>query len=880
MAYEAPAVRTVSESDPSSSPDSFPSILETGSMLRLANELVEAVPARLGAYRILERIGEGGMGVVYLAEQDPPLVRRVAIKLARNAVPGDRAIARFESERQTLATMNHPNIARVFDAGSASDSRPFFVMEYVAGESITTFCDSRRLGIEARLELFLRVCDGVQHAHLNAVIHRDLKPANVLVTTESGRPTPKIIDFGVAKALANGAGPADGLTQFGQLVGTPEYMSPEQAALDGRAVDSRTDVYSLGVVLYELLAGVRPFERETGPDSSFVELCRRIREQEPERPSVRAMRCPAVDVARRVPLAPQALVRRLRGDLDAITLKALAKDPRTRYANPSEMAADIERHLAYRPIHARPPGLLVRLRKALRRHRAAASIVAVLLATLIGLAMLGTAETLRARREAERAETEAQVENEGRKFMLTVMDPPGGLGSNETSQSPLTSPDRDVLLNLIRGQFADQPLVLLQLLFAVGDHQMVSDGIGGDFNTLLELRDRITSLRGPDSAESLAANESLARTYAYADRFAEAERLLRDVLARRQRLAGTDDPVTMRTTVDLANLYKRWQRHAEAVPLFETAIAGLERRLGPDHRDVLSAKVGLSGSYLELQRYAEAQALLEQGIDRIRRVFGERDFQTQIALYNLACVHANTGHVALALDYLRRATDLGWCYPGGPARDPQFLPLHGDPRFDELDRAERLNGEAPWGAVYYEARSRMHEGRVADAERLFRDLLAASNRVDPTGSGSRVIVSRLALARCLVWQDRFEDASGLLLPMLAPAKAQWSPSVEKQILEILAQCDIGRGRRDSALARITAADSLTNSVLENVEKLYAAAEIQALKGHDEEALRILAHASELGFEEFDRLEHDLAFVTLRSRTEFRTIAEAARRRAL
>ena len=259
MAEERFRGQRVSASQPSSS---FPDILKTGSMLKLGADLVDPVPSVIGSYRVLERIGEGGMGVVYLAEQAPPLVRRVAVKLIRSAVPGDRASARFESERQTLAVMDHPNIARVFDAGSTSDSRPYFVMEYVAGESITDHCDARRLGIEPRLELFLRVCDGVQHAHRNAVIHRDIKPSNILVTTVDGTAVPKIIDFGVAKALDTESGPASTLTQFGQIVGTPEYLSPEQAALGGGAVDTRTDVYSLGVVLYELLVGSTPFERE------------------------------------------------------------------------------------------------------------------------------------------------------------------------------------------------------------------------------------------------------------------------------------------------------------------------------------------------------------------------------------------------------------------------------------------------------------------------------------------------------------------------------------------------------------------------------------------------------------------------------------------
>jgi len=870
----------VSESGNAGRPDSFPEILQTGSMLKRATEVAEELPARLGPYRILERIGEGGMGVVYLAEQDPPLVRRVAIKLARNAIPGDRALARFESERQTLAVMNHPNIARVFDAGSTPDSRPFFVMEYVAGESITEFCDSRQLGIEARLELFLRVCDGVQHAHLHAVIHRDLKPPNILVTTEDGPPTPKIIDFGVAKALDNGAGPTNGPTQFGQVVGTPEYMSPEQAALDGRSVDSRTDVYSLGIVLYELLAGGRPFERGTEPDSSFVDLCRRIREEEPERPSVRAMRASGMDAARRHQVAPQTLARRLRGDLDSIVLKALAKDPRGRYANPSDMAADIERHLHNRPIHARPPGPRVRLQKALRRHRRAAVVVAALSVMLIGLAFLGTVQAHRARRESARAADEARIGKEVREFVLGVIDPPGALVTYERPGALLTSADRDALLDRIRERFAEQPLLQSQLLFAVGNHLIVSSRYSRrEIDTLVESRDRIMSRLGPDSTEALAATESLARTYMFFMRFHEAEGLLLDALERR-RHAAADDPDTWRTTAQLAVLYKFWQRHDQAAPLFEAAIAGLERRLGPEHPDVLSTKVGLSGSYLELRRYQETQVLLEQAIDRIRHVFGERNYQTAVALYNLTCVHANSGRLELALDYLRQSTELGWAYPGGPARDPQLLPLHGDPRFDALDRAGRLNGRDVWAGQLHDAQASIREGRLADAERHLLELIAAVERVDRTGAGGMAIHPRLALADCWILQGRFDDAEGLLVPTLAAARAERGGDDESRILERLAQCDIGRGRRDSALERIAAASSLVHPLFAIVERYYATAQSQALLGRDEDALQSLARAAELGFHDVHRLEHDLAFERLRGRAEFRTLAKSARQRGL
>ncbi len=848
-------------------------------MLDLGADLAEEVPRQLGPYRILERIGEGGMGVVYLAEQARPLLRRVAIKLARTAVSGGRALARFESERQTLAVMNHPNIARVFDAGSAPDGRPYFVMEYVAGKSITEFCDAQRLGIEPRLELVLRVCEGVQHAHVNAVIHRDLKPSNILVTTESGPATPKIIDFGVAKALQSGVRREGTLTQFGQIVGTPEYMSPEQAALDGRPVDTRTDVYALGVVLYELLVGGRPFERESGPDASLVDLCRRIREQEPERPSVRALRASSVEAARARGLPPRTLARRLRGDLDAITMKALAKDPGSRYATPSDMAADLERHLGHRPIQARRPGVLHRLGKAFRRHRTAATVIAALSATLLCFVGLGAVQALRAQREAARAEADARVAGVVREFLLGMIDPPVPLTTQERGTALVDTPKRDVLLGRIRERFSDQPVLLSQLLLAAGNHLTYS-GAGQGIAVLEDSRDRIVSLLGPDSAQAIAANERLARVYTDSRRLPEADRLLLDALERRRRLVGPDHPDTWRTTSHLAELYKWWPRHEEAAPLFEAAIAGLERALGPDDPDVLSTKVGLSGSYLELGRYADAQALLERALDPIRRVFGERNYQMQVALYNLACAHANAGRIEPALAYLGESIGRGWNYPFGPAHDPLLLPLHGDPRFQALDRAGRLNDGPFWTAAWYGAQRRVREGRLGEAEPLLRDLIAAVERVEGSGAGGRAIPVRLALATCWIRRGRFDEAERLLSATLAASRTEANGGDDPGILDLLAQCDLGRGRREAALGRIERAAALQHPVFGHRYLLYAQAQRDALRGQDEAALRLLARASELGFDDADRLEHDLTFGTLRGRAEFLAIAKAVRARAL
>ena len=287
----------------------------------------EAAGTVIGRYRLLQKIGEGGMGEVWLAEQKEPVRRRVALKLVKAGMNTREVIARFESERQALALMDHPAIAKVFDAGSTPQGAPYFVMEYVAGVPITVYCDNHRLSTRERLELFIHVCEGVQHAHQKAIIHRDLKPSNILVTEVDGRPAPKIIDFGVAKALTQKLTADTMFTRVGALVGTPEYMSPEQANSSGEDIDTRTDVYSLGILLYELLAGVPPIDLRK---IAFEEFLRRLREEEPPKPSTRIRtQDPATssEVARKRRTEPMALAKQMRGDLDSIALKALEKEP-------------------------------------------------------------------------------------------------------------------------------------------------------------------------------------------------------------------------------------------------------------------------------------------------------------------------------------------------------------------------------------------------------------------------------------------------------------------------------------------------------------------------------------------------------------------------
>ena len=346
--------------------------------------------ATIGRYLLQEKIGEGGMGEVWLAEQQEPVRRRVALKVIKGA--GSReVITRFESERQALALMNHPGIAKVFDAGSTAQGAPYFVMEYAEGEPITSWCDKRRLTTRERVAVFIQVCEAVQHAHRKAIIHRDLKPSNILVIEVEGRPRPKIIDFGVAKALTQKLGADTVKTRLGALIGTPEYMSPEQTASSGVDIDTRTDVYSLGIVLYELLAGARPIDiRQMG----LEEFLRRLREEDTPRPSTCASRgdaATATEVARRRGTEPAGLVRQLRGDLDAIVLKALEKGRERRYESAGALARDLERYLAGEAVEAQPPSTSYRARKFAARHRwvlgGAAAVLAFLLAAVVWMAV-------------------------------------------------------------------------------------------------------------------------------------------------------------------------------------------------------------------------------------------------------------------------------------------------------------------------------------------------------------------------------------------------------------------------------------------------------------------------------------------------------------
>jgi serine/threonine protein kinase len=352
----------------------------------------------IGPYKLLEPIGEGGMGIVYLAEQTQPVRRKVAVKIIKPGLDTRQVIARFEAERQALALMDHPNIARVLDAGATGSGRPYFAMELVRGLPITDYCDRNHLAIAARLELFVQVCQAVQHAHQKGIIHRDIKPTNVLVTLIDGAAEPKVIDFGVAKAIGQSLTEKALFTGIAQLIGTPLYMSPELAEFSGVDVDIRSDIHSLGVLLYELLTGTTPFDQTTFRTAAYDEIRRIIREEEPQKPSTRisTLDATATTISANRQSDPRRLWKSLRGELDWIVMMCLEKDRNRRYETANGLVADLRRHLNHEPVEAGPPSTWYRLRKSARRNRGLLATAAVVATALVAGAAVSTWQALRA----------------------------------------------------------------------------------------------------------------------------------------------------------------------------------------------------------------------------------------------------------------------------------------------------------------------------------------------------------------------------------------------------------------------------------------------------------------------------------------------------
>ncbi|MEM7199197.1 MAG: protein kinase [Planctomycetota bacterium] len=436
---------------------------------------LEGPGATIGRYKLLQILGEGGFGVVYMAEQQEPVQRKVALKIIKLGMDTREVVARFEAERQALAMMDHPNIARVLDGGATDAGRPYFVMELVRGVSITDYCDQNRVATRERLRLFQEVCHAVQHAHQKGVIHRDLKPSNVMVTLHDGRPVPKVIDFGIVKAMHTRLTEKTLFTEYHRFIGTPAYMSPEQAEMSGLDIDTRTDIYALGVLLYELLTGSTPFDTAQLMASGLGEVQRVIREEPPQRPSMRISAHGTAAIAQQRGIEPGELSRRLRGDLDWIVMKALEKERGRRYATASEFAADVQRHLDFDPVTAGAPSRIYRARKYVARNRTAVVAAALVMLALV-LGVIGTALALveaAAQRDAARRETaNARMALDFLADTLALADPEVALSPDLSVRTLLSRAGERV------GAFADNPraeatvrATIGQAFNSLGEHQ-------------------------------------------------------------------------------------------------------------------------------------------------------------------------------------------------------------------------------------------------------------------------------------------------------------------------------------------------------------------------------------------------------------------------
>ena len=614
------------------------------------------------------------MGAVYLAEQQAPH-RRVAVKVIKAGMDTRQVVARFEAERQALAMMDHPNIAMVFDAGMTRDGRPFFAMEYVAGVPITDYCDRHQLSTRGRLALFLHVCAAIQHAHQKGVIHRDVKPSNVLVTVAEGGPVPKVIDFGVAKATNQRLTEKTIFTQLGLLVGTPEYMSPEQAEMSGLDVDTTTDIYALGVLLYELLAGALPFDSARLRRAGYAEIQRIIREEEPAKPSTRltTLGATAADVAKRRGTDLSSLARELRGDLDWITLKAMEKDRTRRYASASEFAADLCRHLADEPIVARPAGVAYRGWKFVRRHRVG---VAVSAAALLLLLASGATLAIQSRRVAAERDLAAQERDHAAAtaaFLVSLFeasDPDRSKGEKVSARQLL-----DLGRQRLDSELGDQPQTRAVLLHTIGRVYRVLDlndvaatvlmqalelrrgATGRDRADLAETMNelaRVYTARGdPDRAESLDTEVLRLRREVYGvehlkvaqsvsnlgvdafsrGRFDRAEQYFRDAASMADRVSSPGDAAAMRVSVAAALLNQG--RVVEGIDVLRGAIPVLQQALGAEHTRTLVAMNNLATALIRARQYEEAEKVQREILRVRRKLLGPGHFDVAVALYSL-----------------------------------------------------------------------------------------------------------------------------------------------------------------------------------------------------------------------------------------------------
>jgi non-specific serine/threonine protein kinase/serine/threonine-protein kinase len=667
-------------------------------------------------FELVRRLGEGGMGQVWLADQISPVRRPVALKLIRAGMYDETILRRFQSERQSLAMMEHPAIAKVFDAGATAQGQPYFVMEYVPGEPITAYCDEHKLSIRERLELFIHVCEGVQHAHQKAIIHRDLKPANILVTEVDGKPVPRIIDFGLAKASTPQLPDETHFTRFGQFIGTPGYMSPEQVDPASQDIDTRSDVYSLGVVLYVLLTGVLPFDAQLRRRQPIDELLRKLREAEPPNPSAKisADRKTSTAIAAARSTSANQLVSQLRADLDWITLKALERDRERRYGTPTEFAADLRRYLNHEPVLARPASAAYQLRKFVRRNRVATAVGG----TVSVLAIVAAVAGLIAVRQRNLAVMEQAAADRTSRFMVSLFalaDPGENRGNSVTVREVLDRGASEVHKSL-----AQEPGIRADLLTAMGQ---AYSGLGL-YDPAEKLLDAArTDQRGADvPAQSRVRTLVASGTTLYlAGDYEQAEKLLREAVDLGRRNLAADDLLRSEALDSLADVMTQLDKYAEAEQLCHEALA-IDRKRGPDQAATLARTLDSLGSaYIYSGDLPAAEAAMREALALHQKASGPRHTLTAQATNNLAMVLYQSGRYGEAEDMFQQAL-------------PLYREVYGA---EHPEVAVVLNNLA--GAV-------LMAGRIAEAEPLLRQALAMNEKLlSPTHNDVVPQLNRLGM---------------------------------------------------------------------------------------------------------------------------------------
>ena len=854
-------------------------------------------------FQLIRKLGEGGMGQVWLAAQLSPVRRPIALKLIKAGMYDEAVVQRFQSEGQSLAIMDHPAIAKVFDAGTTPQGQPYFVMEYVPGLPITEYCDQHLLQIGERLQLFIQACEGVQHAHQKAIIHRDLKPANILVMKVDGKAQPRIIDFGLAKATTTEQADQTLLTRFGNLMGTPGYMSPEQLDPQMRDIDTRADVYSLGVILYVLLTGLQPFETKRRHTPALDEWLRRLREEEPPAPStkVSADRETGRDIAAERGVERKQLARLLHGDLDSIAMKALERDRERRYATPLELAADLRRHLNHEPIVARPASAAYRLRKYARRYRVAAGAVAGLLLVLGAFSIMQaihlretTRERDRANLERDRAGQERDRANQERDratriadFMtgiFKVPDPSEARGNSVTAREIL-----DKASNEIGKGLAQDPDVQSQMVYEMaGTYNDL--GLHARAQALAQRAlDARMSLHGSADPRTLQSTTQLGWILHMEGHDSDAEPLERRALADERRVLGADDPLTLETADDLGMTLKTLGQFTEAETLERATIDAATRRLGPENALTMQS-VNHLGSILFYEGHsADAEKVLRTALDVDRRVWGPDHPETMMALTTLALSLHHQNRFAEAEQLYReilaaservlgadhRSTAIAMANLADVLNDEGHLPQATILYREALATLSRTLGPNHPSTLLCElnlTRLLRTEGHLQEAEKMQRETLAAEIRAHGAAYPDTWL-SQSELAETLILEHRYAAAEQLAREAFDIQLRSLGPR-HRDVLDTLERLGMAMAFNH----HYAQAQSLFVDVTDKARDAqgsgnpwfawYAFACVAARSNHGGDALRYLREAIKRGLNDAEALATDDDLKNLRSNADF------------